>query len=167
VFRRPIETAYPAVAGEVNTVDFVAMEFLRLFEPAVYATIRDNSDMFTGHSNDRYGTGRETGKTFHDAWLAQVSDARRGHIQALMKRLFPRLQSIWGNMGYGGAHEVLWRNALRICSAEVIHVYFQFGVAEDALSRRELNQLLAAAQSGPEGQMSSLRGLGPFPTAGA
>jgi predicted KAP-like P-loop ATPase len=158
---------YPAVAGEVNTVDFVAMEFLRLFEPAVYATIRDNSDMFTGHSNDRYGTGRETGKTFHDAWLAQVSDARRGHIQALMKRLFPRLQSIWGNMGYGGAHEVLWRNALRICSAEVIHVYFQFGVAEDALSRRELNQLLAAAQSGPEGQMSSLRGLGPFPTAGA
>jgi len=141
---------YPAVAGEVNAVDFVAMEFLRLFEPTVYTTIRDNSSMFTGHSNDRYGTGRDTGKAFHDAWLAQVPEARRGHVQALMKRLFPRLQSVWGNMGYSGAHEALWRNALRVCSADVIDVYFQFGVAEDALSRRELNELLAVAQSGTE-----------------
>ncbi len=53
-------------------------------------------------------------------------------------------------MGYSGTHEALWRNALRVCSADVIDVYFQFGVAEDALSRRELNQLLAATQSGPE-----------------
>lgn len=90
---------YPAVAGEVNAVDFVAMEFLRLFEPTVYTTIRDNSSMFTGHSNDRYGTGRDTGKAFHDAWLAQVPEARRGHVQALMKRLFPRLQSVWGEYG--------------------------------------------------------------------
>ena len=54
-------------------------------------------------------------------------------------------------MVYSSADDALWRNSLRVCSAEVIDVYFQFGVAEDALSRRELNQLLAAAHADAEG----------------
>jgi predicted KAP-like P-loop ATPase len=145
-----LTVTYPAVAGEVNTVDFIAMEFLRLFEPAVYGIIRDHREMFTGHSNDLYGIGRrDSGKSFHEAWLSQVPEERREHVRALVKRLFPRLQSVWGNMGYGPAHESIWRNALRVCSADMFDVYFQFGVADDALSRREMNQLLQTAQENP------------------
>ena len=145
-----LTVTYPAVAGEVNTVDFIAIEILRLFEPAVYGIIRDHREMFTGHSNDPYGIGRrDSGKSFHEAWLNQVPEEKREHVRSLMKRLFPRLQSVWGNMGYSAAHESIWRNALRVCSAEIIDVYFQFGVADDVLSRRELNQLLSAAQENP------------------
>jgi predicted KAP-like P-loop ATPase len=152
-----VTVTYPAVAGEANTVDFIALEFLRLFEPEVYGAIRDRREMFTGHSNDPYGVGRrESAKAFHEAWLTQVPDGRREQVRALMKRLFPRLQSIWGNMGYSDAHEAIWRNALRICSAEVIDVYFQFGVADDALSRHEFNQLLNAAQDNPTETMRIL-----------
>jgi predicted KAP-like P-loop ATPase len=113
--------------------------------------------MFTGYSNDRYGIGRrDSGKAFHEAWLTQVPEPRREQVRALMKRLFPRLQSIWGNMGYSDAHEQIWRNALRVCSAEIIDVYFQFGVDDDVLSRREFNQLLSAAQENPEEAMRIL-----------
>jgi predicted KAP-like P-loop ATPase len=146
-----LTVTYPAVAGEVNPVDFIAMEFLRLFDSGVCGTIRDHRDLFTGHSNDPFGSGRrDSGKAFHEAWLPQVAEERREHVRALVKRLFPRLQSIWGNMGYSSAHEPIWRNALRVCSAEIFHVYFQFGVADDVLSRREFDQLLIAAQSSPE-----------------
>jgi predicted KAP-like P-loop ATPase len=147
-----LTVTYPAVAGEVDTVDFIAMEFLRLFDSSVYETIREHRELFTGHSNDPYGSGRrDSGKAFHEAWLAQVPQERREHVRALVKRLFPRLQSIWGNMGYGSAHESIWRNALRVCSPEIFDVYFQFGVADDGLSRREFDQLLIAAQSSPGG----------------
>ena len=152
-----LTVTYPAVAGEVNTVDFIAMEFLRLFEPEVYGTIRDHREMFTGHSNDPYGVGRrDSGKAFHEAWLTRVPEPRREQVRALTKRLFPRLQSIWGNMGYSDAYEQIWRNALRVCSAEIIDVYFQFGVADDVLSRREFNQLLNAAQDNPQEAMRIL-----------
>jgi hypothetical protein len=53
-------------------------------------------------------------------------------------------------MGYSSAHESIWRNALRVCSPEIFDVYFQFGVADDELSRREFDRLLMAAQSRPE-----------------
>lgn len=146
-----LSVTYPAVAGEVNAVDFIAMEFLRLFDSSVYETVRDHRELFTGHSNDPYGSGRSASiKAFHEAWLAQVPDSRREHVRALVKRLFPRLQSIWGNMGYSATHESIWRNALRVCSAEIFDVYFQFGVADDELGRREFDQLLIAAQRSPE-----------------
>lgn len=146
-----VTVTYPAVAGEVNTVDFIAMEFLRVFESNVYGTIRDHREHFTGHSNDPYGSGRrDSGKEFHEAWLAQVPEGRREQIRTLAKRLFPRLQSVWGNMGYTSAHEPIWRNALRVCSPELFEVYFQFGVAVDALGRREFEQLLIAAQRSPQ-----------------
>jgi predicted KAP-like P-loop ATPase len=143
-----LTVTYPAVAGEVNAVDFIAMEFLRLFEPAVYGIVRDHPDLFTGYSNDRHGGRRDAGKEFHEAWLSQVSQERREQVQALMKRVFPRLQSVWGNMGYSASHESQWRNALRVCSPEIFDVYFQFGVADDVLSRREMNHLLTAAGDG-------------------
>ena len=143
-----LTVTYPAVAGEVNAVDFIAMEFLRLFEPAVYVIVRDHPDLFTGYSNDRYGGRRDAGKGFHEAWLSQVSLERREQVRALMKRLFPRLQSVWGNMGYSASHESQWRNALRVCSPEIFDVYFQFGVSDDVLSRREMNHLLTAAGVG-------------------
>jgi predicted KAP-like P-loop ATPase len=152
-----LTVTYPAVAGEVNPVDFIAMEFLRLFEPTVYGIVRDHPDMFTGHSNDRYSGRRDAGKELHETWLSQVSQERREHVRALMKRLFPRLQSVWGNMGYDASHESRWRNALRVCSAEVFDVYFQFGVADDVLSRRELNDLLTAARAGKNEVIAILR----------
>lgn len=46
-----LSVTYPAVAGEVNPVDYVALEFLRLFEPLAYQVIRDNREMFAGHTS--------------------------------------------------------------------------------------------------------------------
>ena len=43
-----------------------------------------------------------------------------------------------------------WRGELRVCSPEVFDVYFQFGVAPEALRRAELDELVAVAAKQPE-----------------
>jgi predicted KAP-like P-loop ATPase len=136
---------YPAVAGEVNVIDFVALEFLRVFEPDVYGVIRDHRDMFVGASDYGYRQGKETEKAFHDTWLAKVPKNRQSTVKTLLSRLFPKLESIWGNMSYGGDWDTRWRKELRACSPDIFDIYFQFGVSADTLRRTELDELISVA----------------------
>ena len=106
--------AYPAVAGEVNPVDLIALEFIRVFEPEVYSVIRDNPDKFVGHSDRGFRTDLEPEKAFHESWLAQVPSSRRSSVKDLLRRLFPRLESVWGGSSYGADWDDRWRKELRV-----------------------------------------------------
>jgi predicted KAP-like P-loop ATPase len=140
-----LSVTYPAVAGEVNPTDFVALEFLRVFEPEVYSVIRDHRDMFAGYSDRSHRQDQDPERVFHDKWLEQVSADDRPYVKDLLLRLFPRLESIWNNMHYGSDSLAIWRRQLRVCSPDTFDVYFQFGVASDALSRAELDELISVA----------------------
>jgi len=139
-----LSVTYPAVAGEVNPTDFIAIEFLRVFEPEVYGVIRDQREMFIGHADRGSRQNNNPEQAFHDNWLSQVPAARRPHVKDLLLHVFPRLQSIWSNMHYGTDAVAIWRRQLRVCSPETFDVYFQFGVALEALRRAELEELVAA-----------------------
>jgi len=143
-----LSVTYPAVAGEVNTVDYIAIEFLRLFEPTLYATIRDNREMFVG-TPDRgeRGNGGPI-RVFHEHWLEQLPAERRPAAKALVSRLFPRANAVWGGMHYGGEWNLTWRSELRICSSEMFDIYFQFGVPPSVLSQSEFDSFLGAAEDG-------------------
>jgi len=136
---------YPAVAGEVNAIDFIALEFLRVFEPEVYGVIRDHRDMFVGHSDRSYRQNIELEKAFHETWLGKVPASKTAVVKNLLTRLFPKIESIWGNMSYGADWTTRWRRELRVCSPDIFDVYFRFGVAPDALRRTELDELIAVA----------------------
>lgn len=136
---------YPAVTGEVNAIDFIALEFLRVFEPEVYGVIREHRDMFAGHSDRGYRQNLEPEKVFHETWLGKVPATRQAVVKDLLIRLFPKVESILGNMSYGSDWTTRWRKELRVCSPDIFDVYFQFGVAPDALRRTELDELIAVA----------------------
>lgn len=138
--------SYPAVAGEVNFADFVALESLRVFEPRMYELVRDNREMFAGHSDQNRDPADST-RQFHDAWLSDLPIVRRPAMKALLSRMFPKVGSSWGGSGYGSDWNGSWRADLRACSPELYDTYFQFGVPADSLSRAELNLLVAAAEN--------------------
>jgi predicted KAP-like P-loop ATPase len=140
-----LSVLYPAAAGEVNPVDFIAIEFLRVFEPEAYGAICTQKDMFVGHLGHSHRADIEPERAFHNAWLERVPVDRRSGVKRLVRHLFPRLEGIWGNMTYGTDWVARWRRELRICSPEIFDVYFQFGVSPDALRRAELDELLAVA----------------------
>lgn len=131
---------FPAVRGEVNPVDFIALEFLRVFVPTAYAVIRDNKAKFTGLAPDR--GERVEAQQFHDGWLETLAARHRAPVKALLKRLFPRLQWVWGNVTYGTDSLRRWSAQTRVCVSEKFDRYFQFGVSPDELSEQELRAFI-------------------------
>jgi predicted KAP-like P-loop ATPase len=137
---------YPAVEGEVNIVDFIGIETLRVFCQEVYDLIRANPEAFMGNS-DVFGTDlpqvKDNLRSFHNEWLSRVSADNRDRIQELVTALFPKLQSIWGNTYYGSDYLVLWWRDLRVCSPQVFETYFRFSVPADAISQQEITAFLS------------------------
>jgi predicted KAP-like P-loop ATPase len=145
-----LSVTFPAVAGEVNTVDFIAIEFLRVFEPIVYLAIRDNPQYFVGLIQDRSRGANDPELQFHEAWLAEVSQVRRASLKPVMQRLFPRLKTVWDGGGFTSEFSSKWKRELRACSPDIFDVYFKFGVISDRVSRREINELLQSASDPAE-----------------
>jgi predicted KAP-like P-loop ATPase len=139
-FSNTLSVTYPSVAGEVNPVDFIAIEALRVFLPSVYDVVRSNPDQFAGHRSDTYGANDEnTRKKFHDAWLSEVPEERRASTMALMQRIFPKLE----NTIYGADWVVKWRRDQRVCVPALFPTYFRLAVPPGEIRRSEMIALLA------------------------
>jgi predicted KAP-like P-loop ATPase len=145
-----VSVTYPAVAGEVNPVDFIAIEALRVFVPAAYDAIRTSPEQFTTLGRIA-GLDSTTAKKhaikYHDGWLKCVPKMHRSHVKELVKRIFPALESVWANNHYGSESSVRWRRELRICAPEILPAYFKLSLAESAVSRAELDSLLTVTSS--------------------
>lgn len=143
-----LAVTYPPVAGEVNPVDYIALESIRVFQPVAYGTIRDNKEMFIGvigHADP----ARNTVQEFHKKWLGELDERNRSSVQALMERLFPKVESAIGRMNYDRDSLARWRQELRACSPDLFDVYFQFGLPDDHLAQSELMKLLELTSDHP------------------
>lgn len=137
-----ISVTYPSVTGEVNPVDFIALEFIRIFEPTVYETIRDSKEAFCGlQSQIEYKKKKEI--NHFENWSKTLQVQKRDQIVLLIGRIFPKVaQSLEnGHISNGDYNE--WRKELRPCNPECFDVYFQFGVPLAQVSRSELEYLIS------------------------
>lgn len=142
-----LSVTYPAVVGEVNPVDFIAIECLRMFLPSVYDAIRSSPEKFTGHEAPISEHDKQRARTFHDVWLSKVPEPLRSSTQELLQRLFPRLEAVWSNMHYSADSLSQWRLDLRVCSPDVFPAYFRLSLPKGAVSRTDLDSLLALAHN--------------------
>lgn len=138
-----LSVTYPAVVGEVNPVDFIAIESLRVFLPKVYDAIRANEEKFVGHRSPDHNIEKQAAVAFHDAWVQAVPNELQSSTKDLMQRLFPKLESVWSNMHYSSDSAMQWRRELRVCSPDVFSAYFRLSLPEGTLSRAELDGFLA------------------------
>jgi predicted KAP-like P-loop ATPase len=90
-----VAVTWPAVRGDVDPADFLSLEALRLFEPAVFRAIRANPDKLCGASDrDQYGVSRDQRAATYDALLlGQVAEDGKEQMRRALMRLFPRLGS--------------------------------------------------------------------------
>ena len=143
-FTNTLSVTYPAVRGEVNPVDFIALEAIRVFLPDLYDLVRTNQDRFAGHSRDGgYQEDRNAKQAFHQQWVAELPERLRESTQALLERVFPKI----GQMGYGADWLAQWRRGLRACHPDMFPVYFRLAVPQGAILRSEMMALLALAGS--------------------
>lgn len=143
-FTNTLAVTYPAVRGEVNAVDFIALEALRVFLPGLYDVIRTNPDRFSGHSRDsRYENDERTKEAFHTGWAQALPDQLQESCKALIERIFPKT----GRTGYGSDWLREWRRNLRACHPDVFPIYFRLTVPPGAIRRSDMVALLSLAAS--------------------
>ncbi|WP_017315000.1 KAP family NTPase [Mastigocladopsis repens] len=135
-----LTATYPVVKGEVNPVDFIAIESLRAFCPTVYDIIVKNKNAFVGKVNslDQF-------KHFHNSWLAQLQDEDKEPVKRLLIQLFPKLEFVWGNSLEENEKDLESCNQLRISCPETFRIYFRLTLLEANLSSNQIKNILAVA----------------------
>ncbi len=139
-----LTVTYAAVVGEVNEIDFIALEFIRVFEPSLYALIRDNPEHFVAVRIGILESPSKAMRAFHDGWLKEIPDRERDGVQSLVRELFPQLDSLLANTFHSAEAYQRWRNERRICASENFDLYFQLSLQEGELSNLEVQRFLAA-----------------------
>lgn len=143
-FGNTLSVTYPSVVGEVNPVDFIAIEALRVFMPTVYDVVRSNQDQFAGHRSASHGShDKKEFQAFHDAWIKDIPEELRESTMSLLRRIFPKLE----NTTYGADWVAEWRKNQRVCVPELFPTYFRLAVAPGTIRRSEMVALLALADT--------------------
>lgn len=146
-FTNTLSVTYPAVRGEVNPVDFIALEAIRVFLPDLYGVVRANPERFSGYSrDDRYEGDRNAAQAFRQDWVNKVPESLQASTQALLERMFPKISQ----MGYGSEWLNEWRRNLRACHPDAFPIYFRLTVPLGAVRRNEMVALLRLAASPAE-----------------
>lgn len=132
-----LSTTLPALSiADVNPVDVIAIESIRVFYPEVYGHISGNKEFFLGNTflsahRDEGGTQKKL-----DSLLESVLPERREFLKKILVELFPKLSS--GGIGYGGEWQDIWTKEKRVCSQEKFPYYFQFGIPSGSISDAEV-----------------------------
>ncbi len=136
--------ALPILKDEVNPVDLMLIEGIRVFYPALYIFIRKNRDLFSGTMSTRqYDQQKdkeiEVGKI--NAVLEQFGQDAI-HAKTLLMTLFPKLKGLYGNLHYGSDFEKEWANEKKISSKDYFDRYFSYAIPERDVSDHELMELI-------------------------
>lgn len=139
-FINALKIMLPIVEGEVNPVDFIAMEALRILSPLVYDEIRFHPDQFAGSTP---AEGREKASAFHKAWMEKLEESHDGPSAKILKRVFPKFESAFRNVEHRDQES--WRRLLRACSPDKLPIYFSLAPPLGDITRMELDDLAAAS----------------------
>lgn len=133
--------------NEVNIVDFIAIEAIRVIAPQFYSAISSNKSLFTetdSLSPSLRGKGKEARQEQYKELLEKIQEDVRDTVDKICKELFPQI----GTMGYGHEWQQLWRKEQRICATERFPFYFQLGVPEGAVSETEIENVITMIKKG-------------------
>lgn len=135
-----IAVTWPPLAGEVSRADFLALETLHLYEPTLYRAIRRHRELLVG--TGQASASRDDAR--FAPFLAGIPEAAQGQVKIILQRLFPRLEGIT----YSGANAA-WDAERRVCIGEHFDTYFRLSLSDDALSAKDIAQLVDRADDAP------------------
>lgn len=121
----------PILQGEVNPVDLMLIEGIRVFCPALYEILRSNKNSFVGTLNNSIYSNtdneKEQIKKIIDSAFKNEEISKEPFIE-LLKNMFPKIQAVYGNMTYGSEWYKEWDKGQRICSENYYTRYFTYAI---------------------------------------
>lgn len=143
---------------EVNPIDLIALEVLRVFEPAAYQRLSEAKLELTSqrdHAHDSHDQNERTRKLIQSI-IEPASQP--GQVREVLRQLFPPVGWVFGDPTYGPHFSEGWSRDLRLCHPEVFDRYFHFAIPEGDISQAEIDRVLSLV-SDREGLASKFRVL--------
>lgn len=103
---------------EVNPIDFMIIECLRNFQPALFYFIKDNKSLLLSGKN-RYSSGSQASK---EVIRAKLKDLNHESDYELIEHMFPQVTwtyDVWDRWS-------TWSKNLRICSDQYFDAFFSY-----------------------------------------
>ena len=129
-------------AFEVNPVDLIAIECLRLFEPDVYKEIARSKDIFTKSGWNSHNSSKDATTLFINGVIEKATGGKKEAVTSLINLLFPTIECVLGGSSYGSGFSDGWLREMRICHASNFEKYFQFSIPSDEISNSDLHEML-------------------------
>lgn len=137
----------PLLKGDVNPVDLMLIEGVRIFYPSLYETIRNHKSFFAGifyeNSNIHNDPEKEKVKNIINTTLNLQQNINKENIIELLKQLFPKLNQLHSKMQYNSDHLSKWDKAQRICSPNYFSKYFLYSVPTGEVADSAISSLLS------------------------
>lgn len=128
---------------EINPVDFIGIEAIRVFSPKFYSAIAANKSLFTettSHQAGSYSRDETSKLEIYKELTKLIPDGYAKAIGGVTKVLFPQVDE----MSYGNEWQGEWRKENRICAEERFDFYFQLGVPRGEVSGVEAKDLITS-----------------------
>lgn len=143
----------PLLKGEVNMVDLMLIEALRVFYPEHYYFVKDNSTYFIGSYTNAYDRSSNNQKKDEIKEHLQnigkkLSKSANENVKTLLSNLFPNLDSVFGNYFFSNDTFDEWYLNKRIVSTKYFDRYFSYTVLEGDISDIEFEQLINNINAG-------------------
>ncbi|WP_081320075.1 KAP family P-loop NTPase fold protein [Pseudomonas rhizoryzae] len=130
---------------EVNIIDFLVLETLRVFEPDLHEAIFRERSLFLQEHRYR-GDGRAAGaKELLNAVIEIVPEVRRELARSTVVYLFPTIEGVLGNTHYGEGSRQQWLTEKRVCTSRFFPRYFELQTALGEISERRFVEFLEAS----------------------
>lgn len=129
---------------DINLVDFIGIESIRVFAPGFYSAIGSNKALFTGTESLYIGLPSTDDNAAREARYKELLEKAPENIRTIVdkicKVLFPQLDF---HTHYVHEWQEEWRSERRICADERFNFYFKLGIPEGAVSEGEVTNILA------------------------
>ena len=135
-----VEFAFPALKGEVDAVDQLLIEGIRVFHPGVYSLIRSSPDILIGTDRLMVDTKQQRERAA-ELILKCVNSQTPEQVEAvvaLLHDLFPQL-----GRKVGGDELGQWSKEQRVAARPYFRRYFHYGIPPKDVPDEEIRRLLS------------------------
>jgi predicted KAP-like P-loop ATPase len=125
----------------VNSVDLIGIECLRVFEPGVFKQLPNFKEVLTElgsrvDSNDK--------RAAVDGLVNPVAEGRREQVREILKSLFQPVEWMLEGYSYGSGFEEQWTRARRASVSTMFDRYFQLSIGQYDVSEADIQRVLTS-----------------------
>ena len=136
---------------EINLVDFVGIEAIRVFAPKLYLAMTNENSTFTLIDESLFEPLRKkfkkvSRKEYLEKIFENIPEGLEDSIKEIIHQLFPQVEPL-ETTGKIPSHiyDPKWDKALRVCAEDTFDQYFLLLVPSTLFSERERKDLLSVA----------------------